>query len=894
MIKKKFLLIILFLVLSQTFVYAADNDPDVTSPQADTTYSGSFTVSYFLDDSPQMGTVKMTFSDGETDYIFTLQDGAFGSFTFDPTDTTSAFDVASATHDSIPSGTYTVTFSYTGFELGERSSVFENVSLDFTTETPIFSSPSSSSTVGDISFSYSLPETPKDGTVTLVFADEEESGITLNLGSDTFGAFSWDPTTDPAELSEVTSATASSLAEGTYTVTLSYQDEYENTAATAQATNVTIDKTPPSEITGSFSVSESASDGATVGTASSTDNLTILYSLTDDAGGRFEINSSTGVVTVADSSLLDYSSNTTHQITVRAMDSVGNTTTQNFTVSVIEDESESEDEGNNGGGSGGNTAPVVTAPDDLVVNATGLLTAVNLGEATVSDDNDSNLTATANRTGPFKPGSYTITWSATDSSDLSGSDSQSLKVRPMASFASTLYMEEGSSINVPVYLNGSAATYPVEVDFSVSGSATEESDYEIDDDSFIISSGKSSHIQITSLEDDSDEGDETIILTMTDLTNAVAGVKSSVRIIITDGNISPKASLSLKQDNVSSRLISKSDGNVTATCTATDANQDDVLTIDWVVSEGIGDNLSNNASLYVFDPSSMSVGSHSIECQVDDGQSSGFYASAKKDFRVLASRLELGDDDQDEDGINDEDEGQGDEDEDGIPDYLDAISEINILQEVALDDDTYLLETEPGLNLTLGSIAFQSGNDSASVSQSEILEIISDGVEDDYDFNGGLFDFNIDELSLPSQSVLIVMPQFAAIPEDAVYRKFISGVWYDFVEDDNNIIYSAEGSEGYCPPPGDDSYQEGLTEGHWCVQLLIEDGGLNDADGEVNQSISDPGGLVSTSSSGSSSSSASSGGGCQLNPEKKSSTNKVLIFLIGIGLGIFLVNRLKA
>jgi predicted enzyme related to lactoylglutathione lyase len=59
----------------------------------------------------------------------------------------------------------------------------------------------------------------------------------------------------------------------------------------------------------------------------------ITYSLTDDAGGRFTINGSTGVVTVANGVLLDFETNTSHNITVQAS-STGGTSTQGFTIAV--------------------------------------------------------------------------------------------------------------------------------------------------------------------------------------------------------------------------------------------------------------------------------------------------------------------------------------------------------------------------------------------------------------------------------------------------------------------------------------------------------------------------------------------------------------------------------
>ncbi|MDF2075175.1 retention module-containing protein [Pseudomonas mendocina] len=86
-------------------------------------------------------------------------------------------------------------------------------------------------------------------------------------------------------------------------------------------------------------VVENAANGATVG-------LTVLgrdgdvgatitkYELTDNAGGRFAINASTGVVTVADGSKLDYESATSHNITVKVTSSDGSTNTQVFTINL--------------------------------------------------------------------------------------------------------------------------------------------------------------------------------------------------------------------------------------------------------------------------------------------------------------------------------------------------------------------------------------------------------------------------------------------------------------------------------------------------------------------------------------------------------------------------------
>lgn len=84
-------------------------------------------------------------------------------------------------------------------------------------------------------------------------------------------------------------------------------------------------------------VSENAAVGTTAGyTATAEDgdatNNSIIYSLTDNAGGRFAIDALTGQVTVAGA--LDYESATSHLLTVRATSSDGSWSEANITVQV--------------------------------------------------------------------------------------------------------------------------------------------------------------------------------------------------------------------------------------------------------------------------------------------------------------------------------------------------------------------------------------------------------------------------------------------------------------------------------------------------------------------------------------------------------------------------------
>jgi hypothetical protein len=123
-------------------------------------------------------------------------------------------------------------------------------------------------------------------------------------------------------------STDSSFITQSYTINLIDVDEFDTTAITD--TNATID-----------AVNENAANGTVVGiTANSFDSdattNTITYSLDDNAGGRFAINSVTGIVTVADGSLLDYETVASHSIIVRASSADSSTTTRTFTINLID------------------------------------------------------------------------------------------------------------------------------------------------------------------------------------------------------------------------------------------------------------------------------------------------------------------------------------------------------------------------------------------------------------------------------------------------------------------------------------------------------------------------------------------------------------------------------
>ncbi|MDD7805538.1 MAG: Ig-like domain-containing protein, partial [Endozoicomonas sp. (ex Botrylloides leachii)] len=86
------------------------------------------------------------------------------------------------------------------------------------------------------------------------------------------------------------------------------------------------------------SVKDNASSGTAVGRVAVDDpdfGDEHQFALIDDAGGRFAIDSNTGVITVVSSDYIDYSDATEHEVEVRVTDSAGHTLNQTLIVNVM-------------------------------------------------------------------------------------------------------------------------------------------------------------------------------------------------------------------------------------------------------------------------------------------------------------------------------------------------------------------------------------------------------------------------------------------------------------------------------------------------------------------------------------------------------------------------------
>ena len=159
----------------------------------------------------------------------------------------------------------------------------------------------------------------------------------------------------------------------------------------------------------------------------------VAPSATDDTDDQVDVSCTPPTMT-------PFGTNMSHEITCIATDDANNTAMVSFWIVVADDITE----------------PVVAAPASITVSATGILTTVDLGTATATDNTDDNLTITNNATSnEFEPGVHTILWTSTDSSGNTGTATQTITIvddtDPQIVFTS------GSSVSV--LLNSGVYTY---------------------------------------------------------------------------------------------------------------------------------------------------------------------------------------------------------------------------------------------------------------------------------------------------------------------------------------------------------------------------------------------------------------------------------------------------
>jgi hypothetical protein len=353
--------------------------------------------------------------------------------------------------------------------------------------------------------------------------------------------------------------------------------------------------------------------------------------------------------------------------------------------------------------------------------------------------------------------------------------------------------------------------------------------------------------------DDEPENDETIEITLDSVKNAVLGSVTQRIISIIDGNLPPQITVLVEQGSNVGRVIAADKGEVTITATVSDPNPEDTHQFVWLIEpQQASAVLSNDNRVLVIDPSQLQPGIFSITAKAQDNADQASSAEVKTDFRLMETAPELSVEiDTDGDGKFDAEEGYADSDNDGIVDYMDNIGESNLAP--ADENSDAVLQSPVGTQLVLGEMAFASAKNSVLVSKAKVIEIITErqlqaaeGVDDkNYDYPVGLYDFTISG-AIPGRSYYLVIPLPMLIEEGQIFRKYMGSTmgWQNFVENAQNTLFSAKAVDGACPEPASRIYDYGLQPGNNCMQIYIEDGGPNDADGKADGIVTDPAGIA--------------------------------------------------
>lgn len=453
----------------------------------------------------------------------------------------------------------------------------------------------------------------------------------------------------------------------------------------------------------------------------------------------------------------------------------------------------------------------------------------------------------------LRPGRHLLRWHAEDAAGNVGAAIQQVDILPLVTSGGAQVAGRGQTVQVPVSLGGRAPSYPLAVQYTVSGSAIEGVDYQLLADFYPFAAGVGATIDLTVLADRPGSEDRYVDITLSTVTgDAVLGETLSHRVLIVDRQVAPEVQLVSRQSGNRSRHVYADSGVVQVFAQARDANGD-ALSYDWSGSDPLL-SFSGNSDQQSFDPSALPAGHYRVRVAVSDG-----IATVRRSTQLLirdqapelVNETEVYDDgilvaviinDQDGDGIPDASDGLADSDGDGIPDYRDSLSDpvLQPLQQGAQPGQAlrHAILTEPGLRLSLGDDALRAGRGGVRVYGSELP------ADPDYALIGTLYDFDVSGLNEANRTARVVLPLVQALPPAAVWRKYTADGWHSFVETGSDSIASARATDGRCPGFDSPLWTPGLRTGDTCVRLQLTDGGPNDADGMVNGVIRDPSGVA--------------------------------------------------
>jgi hypothetical protein len=348
----------------------------------------------------------------------------------------------------------------------------------------------------------------------------------------------------------------------------------------------------------------------------------------------------------------------------------------------------------------------------------------------------------------------------------------------------------------------------------------------------------------------------------------------------------------ISQNNKITPLVTTDNGQIKVTAAPLNGNYLEIPTYDWSQSNASLVSADCHQSSFYVDPTNLSPGLYRIHVTATETNFPDQASSAEWWLRVGTPPALNDSADSDGDGIDDSTEGFQDEDNDGIPNYLDVVDAPYLIPGYdaggykSLDDKALLnnyhpqagevgwnisdvvtninypmlIATEPGLKLGAGSNHLSNYENTRNVALAlDEANTLDDGITVDPLFDssdplqndGNQFMISLELSHLPKAggTARLVIPQTTAADTSQGYNYTVRNYtpafgWEDFLQDNDNLIASSPREGDYCPPAGSAQYQPGLIDGFECLQLTIQDGGANDADGYRNGRITFNGGVL--------------------------------------------------
>ena len=494
----------------------------------------------------------------------------------------------------------------------------------------------------------------------------------------------------------------------------------------------------------------------------------------------------------------------------------------------------------------------------------------------------------------YSSGTHDIWWLVVDGDNNWGKAKQTLNILPQVSFNGDLILAGipgAGSVSTHLVMSGPAIDTPESnplisasgfvVPFTISGAGS--ADHDLIDGAFTIQPGAviSDPVIITLGSTPTNGNELTITLdtsgagfaqsadSMDIATQFVsAGSKTTQTVTISQDVAYPPRLTALKgtQGVVQGLMFDQSQGDVAVSFSLLDPD-DGAYSYSWAGSNsllGLSSEVGSTASVSL-SSLDLAAGQYYIEVQVVDSTAPNSAAAVLGGMITLVDGSTLSPTlDSDGDGLSDAEEGLTDSDGDGRPDYLDAQNLLaNIVPTDSGKQQSYLVATEPGLRIIFGktAVAAQSGDTKIGVGDLASYGDNGQSVSDANPVNASLvhlFDYEVENMAVPfdpqaaGNTVQVVLPLNTLLTADSDFIKYDNtDGWRDFVTNNNNQIAWTtwqDGVVGNCPEPGSSRYTTdlGQKEGANCLQVTIQDGGENDADGVVNGRIIDPLGVATT------------------------------------------------